>query len=82
MSDIKHVKYNLHYVRKYVFGESQEKFAERVNISVDTVSNIERGKVVPTLQNLVSIANAVGKPVDYFLNERNKEVLNLQEFLS
>ena len=69
MNDVKNVKDRLRYIRKHVLNESQEKFAERVNISKDTISNIERGKVIPSLQNIVTIANSVGKSVDYFLSD-------------
>jgi len=72
LGDTKHIKDKVKYIRTEVLHESQESFAERVNISKDTVSNIERGKVIPSLSNLVCIANYVRRPVDYFLSD-NKD---------
>ena len=35
---------------------TQEKFAEFIDISTETVSNIERGTVVPRLETILNIA--------------------------
>lgn len=40
-------------------GLSQEQLAEKIDKSVDTVSNIERGKVAPRLDTALEIATAL-----------------------
>lgn len=48
-------------------GWSQERFAERVDISTQYVSNIERGKENPTLDLLLRLAEALRvSPVEIF----------------
>ncbi|EEF60499.1 helix-turn-helix domain-containing protein [Pedosphaera parvula] len=44
-------------------GFSQEKLAEKADLSAVFVSRIERGKESPTLDNLVKIAKALGTHV-------------------
>ncbi len=39
-------------------NQSQEEFAEKINTTARTVSNIENGTVVPTLQTVVDIAES------------------------
>ncbi len=39
---------------------SQEKFAEKVDISEIYMGQIERGEANPTLEKLIAIANALG----------------------
>jgi len=46
---------------------SQEQFGEIVDLSKDTISNIERGRYRPNLETLISISNATEVAVDYFL---------------
>ncbi len=43
---------------------SQEKFAEIINTSTQTVSNIETGAVIPTIQTLVNIAERFDLSLD------------------
>ncbi len=38
---------------------SQEELAELADISVDTISNIERGKFLPSLLTLIKLCNAL-----------------------
>lgn len=40
--------------------ETQEEFAEHINRTVETVSNIERGVVLPSLETVVNIFEYVG----------------------
>ncbi len=43
---------------------SQENFAEIINTSTQTVSNIESGSVIPTIQTLVNIAESFDLSLD------------------
>ena len=41
-------------------NETQEEFAEHINRTVETFSNIERGLVLPTLETVVNIFEHIG----------------------
>lgn len=41
-------------------NETQEEFAEYIDRTVETVSNIERGLVLPTLETVVNIFEYIG----------------------
>lgn len=47
--------------------KTQEKFAELVDISKDTVSNIERGETLMSATTLVKISEACNVSADYIL---------------
>lgn len=66
---------NVYHIRKKVLRVSQEEFGHMVGMSKDTVSNIERGIYVPSVHTLVSIANCLHVPVDFFLCEPEEEPL-------
>ncbi len=65
--DVKNIGKNLYITRKEEMKKTQEEFAEMINMSKDTVSNIERGVVVPTMNCMVQISNATKKTIDSFL---------------
>lgn len=48
---------------------SQQSLADRVGVHVITVSQWERGKARPTIDNLAAIADATGKPMSFFMGE-------------
>ncbi len=48
-------------------GLTQEQLAERADLSTTHISNIENAKKVPSLQSIVSIANALSITVDALL---------------
>ena len=48
-------------------GLSQEKLAEKIGISKNHLSNIERGNNTPTLKFLFDICNVLGETPDYYL---------------
>ena len=54
-------------------NETQEEFAEHINRTVETVSNIERGLVLPTLETVVNIFEYIGY---------NNEFVKLKEDVS
>lgn len=41
-------------------NETQEEFAEHIDRTVETVNNIERGIVLPTLETVVNIFEYIG----------------------
>ncbi|MCZ0717840.1 helix-turn-helix domain-containing protein [Aerococcus kribbianus] len=51
-------------------GLTQAKISEKVGISVNQYSRIERGLTSPTLDNLQSIAKVLNVPYIYLLNNR------------
>lgn len=67
-----YVAENVYSLRKKRLFLSQEKFGEKTNLSVDTVSNIERGRYCPNLETLVRISNGTNTPIEYFLLENEE----------
>jgi len=67
--DEQYISLNVRYVRKHILCVSQEEFAYMVDLSKDTVSNIERGVYIPSVHHLISISNCVNIPIDFFLYE-------------
>ena len=67
-------------------GKTQEKSAEELNISLEHLGNIERGKGKPSLELLVEIALYFNVSTDYLLlgNELDKDSVrrNLIEMAS
>jgi transcriptional regulator with XRE-family HTH domain len=55
-------------------GISQEELASRIDRVVETVSNIERGKSLPTLATLELIANEFGVPVHELVGAGGSEL--------
>ena len=48
-------------IQKYrkLNGITQEKLAEIIDVEINSISSIERGKYFPTAENLVKISNAL-----------------------
>lgn len=53
--------------RRKELGLSQEKLAEKLGISKNHLSNIERGKYMPTTECIFKICNTIGYTPDYYL---------------
>ncbi len=53
--------------RRKELGLSQEKLAEKLGISKNHLSNIERGKQIPTTECIFKICSAMGNTPDYYL---------------
>jgi DNA-binding XRE family transcriptional regulator len=49
-------------------GETQERFAEMVGMSVDFLSLIERGRNAPSFKKLESIARGLRRPVAFLFD--------------
>jgi len=60
-------------------GMTQAKLAEKSNLSIDSISRIERGDRAPSLESLESIAMALGVEPSKLLNFRGKELKALAE---
>lgn len=58
---------NIRKIRTEKFQESQEKFAERLNIRLRTVQKIENGYCLPKLSTLIKIAQVSGLTIDELL---------------
>ena len=54
-------------LRKGSTHKTQEQFAELIDTSPETVSNIERGLVVPNTKTLINIAEKCNVSMDYIL---------------
>ena len=59
-------------------GYTQEELAERVNLSVQHISVIERGIKAPRLETFLNIANELDVDADYLL----ADLLNVSEQLT
>ena len=68
----KYIGENIYYVRKMILSQSQEEFAELIGVSKDTVSNYERGRFLPNVENLITISNKTNTPILFFLQERKE----------
>ncbi len=67
MIDTTIIANNIRRLRKEELCETQEEFAEHIDASKDTISNIERCKVIPKIETLVKIADYTGKTLEYLL---------------
>ena len=52
---------------------SQQKVSYRTHISPVQLSRYENGKTMPNFQNLVKIAKALEVPLEYFLEDDDRE---------
>ena len=50
---------------------SQEAFAEQINTSTRTVSNIETGAVIPSLQALINISECYDCSIESIIRKEN-----------
>ena len=60
-------------------GMTQAKLAEKSNLSIDSISRIERGDRAPSLESLEKIAEALGIDPAELLNFSGKELVALAE---
>ena len=67
--DVRNICDKVFHVRKIEMQLTQEEFAELLDISKDTVSNIERGKVIPKTETMVIMSQKTGKTMDYYVTE-------------
>lgn len=63
-------------------GLSQEKLAEKIGISKNHLSNIERGNNVPTLKFIFDLCNVLGETPDYYvLGAISKETHEIEQLI-
>ena len=75
MFDLGAIKNNVYCVRKWELNLTQEEFAEMIDTSKDTVSNIERGLVIPSTPTLVKLAETTNKNIDFFfMNQEEQKI--------
>lgn len=55
------------HMRTKVLNKTQEEFAEMIDITPETVGNIERSVVFPSLHTVARIAERCGVTTDYLL---------------
>ena len=53
--------------RRKAMGFSQEELAEQVGLSKNHISNIERGKHLPTTRCIMQLCSILGETPDYYL---------------
>lgn len=66
--DAENIGKNIRQIRKTA-KMSQEEFAEEINITARTVSNIENGVVIPTLQTVAKISENFNCSVDFIIRK-------------
>lgn len=65
--DTKRIGKTVKHIRKSSPFQTQEKFAELINSSPETVSNIERGTVLLKISTLLCIASSCNVSTDFIL---------------
>jgi len=60
-------------------GITQAKLAEATNLSVDSISRIERGERAPSLESIEKLADALKVTPAELFNFGNEEILRLSE---
>lgn len=60
-------------------GYTREKFAEKLDVSVSYLAELERGRTGISVKMLVKVCNVLGLSADYVLfgNERQEDTLRL-----
>ena len=63
---------------------TQERLAEEMNVSIQMVSNLERGNKAIKIENLIKLSDILGVSTDYILLGRNTAgyVMNVADKLS
>lgn len=72
----KHIK-----IAREKIGYTQEKFAEKIDRSVQYVSDLERGKVGPSIQTLINICNTLHVTTDFILLGKEENSQNHSKIL-
>ena len=69
------LSFNIKYYR-YLNGLSQEKLAELTNLTPTYISDIERGKHMPTIKNIARISNSLNiEPYMLFKNDNRDQAI-------
>ncbi len=73
--DVKHIGKNIKHIRKEILKISQEKLSEMADVSTETISNIERGEVEPSIKTLIGIANSTAHSMDSLCKKNEDETM-------
>ena len=57
--------------RRKQLGLTQEQIADKMDVSVQMISNLERGNKAIKIDNLIKISGILGVSTDYILTEKN-----------
>lgn len=70
--------------RRKQLGYTQEQLAEMMNVSVQMVSNLERGNKAIRIDNLINISQIMNISTDYILTgkQNQQDISNLSEQIS
>lgn len=70
--------------RRKQLGYTQEQLAEMMNVSVQMVSNLERGNKAIRIDNLINISQIMNISTDYILTgkQSQQDISNLSEQIS
>jgi repressor LexA len=70
----------IRFLRKYQNLTLQE-LADRANISLSYLGDIEKGRSNPSISTFISIARALETPPSYFLDENNSTTIDIIDFI-
>ena len=59
------------YTKRKELGFTQEYLADKMNVSIQMVSNLERGNKAIKIDNLIKISEILGVSTDYILKGQN-----------
>lgn len=70
--------------RRKQLGYTQEQLAEMMNVSIQMVSNLERGNKAIRIDNLINISEIMNISTDYILTgkQNQQDISNLSEQIS
>ena len=57
--------------RRKQLGLTQEQIADKMDVSVQMISNLERGNKAIKIDNLIKISEILGVSTDYILTQKN-----------
>ena len=83
MADLKEIGKRIQNRRKQQ-GYTQEQLAEMMNVSIQMISNLERGNKSIRIDNLINLCHIIQVSTDYILNgkESAKNLSNLSQRMS
>lgn len=66
--------------RRIELGITQEQLAEKMDVSIQMISNLELGKKAIRPENLVKVCDALNTDADYLLRGKHAEIINAEVF--
>lgn len=65
--------------RRRELSLTQEKLAEMMDVSIQMISNLERGNKAIKIDNLIKLSSSLQVSTDYILTGKRPEMVNLPE---